>query len=148
MAADAWKVYDSFLEKMADGTLDLDNDTFKCALFSSSHTPLQTDDSYSSLTNELATEFGYTVGGVTLTGVTWTDVAGVTTFDFDDPTWDASGGNIVARYAVIYDDTDTGKQLVAMSLLDNTPDDVTAISGEQFVLVISASGAFSIGTNW
>lgn len=148
MAADAWKVYDSFLEKMADGTLDLDNDTFKCALFSSSHTPLQTDDSYTSLTNELATEFGYTVGGVTLTGVTWTDVAGVTTFDFDDPTWDASGGNIVARYAIIYDDTDTGKQLVAMSLLDNTPDDITAISGEQFALVISASGAFSIGTNW
>jgi hypothetical protein len=33
MAANAWKRYNKFPEYIGDGTIDLDNDTFKVALF-------------------------------------------------------------------------------------------------------------------
>lgn len=148
MAADAWKIYDSFKEKMADGTCDLDGDTFKCALFTSSLTPAQTDDSYTALTNEVANGSGYTTGGETLTSVTWVEAAGVATFDCADIVWTASGGDIVCRYAVIYDDTAANKQLVAMSLLDNTPADITITDGSALTLQINASGVFTVSGGW
>ncbi len=33
MAADAWVLHDKFKEYMGDGTIDLDGDSFKLALF-------------------------------------------------------------------------------------------------------------------
>ncbi len=33
MVANAWQVYDSFLERVGDGGHDMDNDTFYLALF-------------------------------------------------------------------------------------------------------------------
>ena len=148
MAADDWKIYDSFKEKMADGTLDLDGDTFKCALFTSVLVPAQTDDSYTALANEVANGNGYLTGGETLTTVTWVEAAGTVTFDADDISWTASGGSIVGRYAIIYDDTDAGKQLVAMSLLDNTPADVTVTDTNTLTLQLSASGVFTLSGGW
>lgn len=148
MAADAWKIYDSFKEKMADGTLDLDNDSFKCALFTSTHTPAQTDDSYTALANEVANGLGYLTGGVALTSVTWTESSGTVTFDAADISWTASGGSIVGRYAIIYDDTDAGKQLVAMSLLDNAPADITVTDGNTLTLQLNANGIFQLSGGW
>jgi len=148
MAADAWKIYDSFKEKMADGTLDLDGDTFKCALFTSSLTPVQTDDDYSALSNEVANGNGYATGGETLASVTWADSSGTVTFDADDIDWTASGGSIVGRYAIIYDDTDAGKQLVAMCLMDNAPADVTVTDGNTLTLQLHANGIFQLSGGW
>lgn len=151
MAADAWKVYDSFKEKMADGTLDLDTDSFKVALWTSTNPPLQTDDSYTTEAaagGEVANGFGYTTGGVAVTGVTWADASGTVTFDMDNPSWTASGGNIVARYAILYDDTDAVKSLVAMSLLDNSPADVTTTDGNTLELQIAATGVFTVSGGW
>lgn len=146
MAADAWKIYDSFKEKMADGTLDLDNNTFKCALFTSSLTPSQTDDLYSALTGEVAEAFGYTTGGETLTTVTWVESGGTVTFDSDDISWNATGGSLVARYAIIYESSTS--QLVAMSLLDNTPADVTVTDGNTLLIQIDPSGIFTLSGGW
>jgi hypothetical protein len=147
MAADAWKKYETFPEFMGDNTIDMDGDTFKMALFlSTSNCATVTFDEYGDLTNEHANGNGYTTGGDTLV-VTWAHSTGTTTFDSDDGAWTASGGSIVARFAVIYDDTPTGTPadpLVCYSLLDNTPADVTVTDGNTLTVEINASGVFTI----
>jgi len=146
MAADAWVFYDSFPELLGGGTIDLDNDTFKMALYlSSSNADNTSDNVYSSdLTNEHSAGGGYAAGGETLTSVTWNNVDGTVTFDCADVVWNASGGDITARYAVIYDDTPSPKPLVAYSLLDNTPADVTATDGNSLTIQIHESGIFTL----
>lgn len=149
MAADAWKIYDSFKEKMADGTIDMDDasaDIFKCALFTSSLTPAQTDDLYSGLSNEVANGLGYVTGGVSLTGVTWVESSGVITWDAADIEWTASGGTITARYAIIYHVASS--QLVAMCLMDNSPADVAVSNGNTLTIQLSGSGILTLSGGW
>lgn len=149
MSASNWKVYNKFKEYMADGTLDLDGDSFKFALFTSAYTPAATDSSYTTISgSETANGNGYTTGGVAATGVTWTETSGTLVFDANDPSWVASGGSIVARYVVLYDDTDAGKALVAYSLLDTTPADVTTTSGNTLLLQLDSSGVFTLTGGW
>ena len=144
MAAGAWKVYNSFKEKLGQALLDMDSHTFKCALFTSaSNCNTLTHDELADLTNQVANGNGYTTGGVTLSGVSWTDNSGVVTFTSADPQWFASGGSIVARYAVIYDDTVSGDPLVCVCQLD-TGGNVTAVNGEFLTILISPSGIFTL----
>lgn len=149
MAAGNWIVYNSAKEYMMDGTMDLDGDTFKVALATSSYTPALTHTQYSDFSaNEVANGNGYTTGGVTVTQ-TWTANGGDATqmiFDSDDPTWTASGGSIVARYAILYDDTvvSPADALVAYCLLDTTPADVTATDGNSLTIQIASGGYFNL----
>ena len=144
MAAGAWKVYNSFKEKLGQALLDMDSHTFKCALFTSaSNCNTLTHDELSDLTNQVANVNGYTTGGVTLSGVSWTNSSGVITFTAADLQWLASGGSIVARYAVIYDDTVSGDPLVCVCQLD-TGGNVTAVNGEFLTILISPSGIFTL----
>jgi hypothetical protein len=137
--------YNSFKEFIADGTTDLDTNTFKVLLTSSSYTPsASTHTVKADVTNELATANGYTAGGATLGSVTWGQSGGTATFDAADTVWTASGGSITARYAVIYDDTSASDILVAYILLDTTPADVTATSGNTLTLAWNASGIFTL----
>jgi hypothetical protein len=144
--AQKWLIYDKFKEYVGDGTVDMDNDTFKCALFLSTSNAAQLGVGtglYTDLTNQHANTNGYTTGGVSLTSVTWTENGGVVTFDSANPSFTASGGSIVARFAVIYSDTAANKALVCYSLLDNTPADVTATDGQTLAIVNNASGIFT-----
>lgn len=146
MAADAWKKYESFPEYMGDNSIDMDGDTFKMALFlSTSNAATASNSLYGDLTNEHANNNGYTTGGTTV-AATWTHSGGTTTFDVADGSWTASGGSIVARFAVIYDDTPVSpaKPLVCWSLLDNTPANVTATDGNILTVQINASGVFTV----
>jgi len=144
MAADKWKTYDSFLELMGDNTIDMDGDTFKVALFTStSNAATLTNSELGDLTNEVTNANGYTTGGNTLTSVTWSQVSGTVTFDSADTVWTASGGSITARFAVIYSDTSVNDKLVAYSLLDNAPADVTATDGNTLTIQMNASGIFT-----
>jgi hypothetical protein len=89
------------------------NDTIKVALFTSSFEPSQdVDESYSSLTNEVANGNGYTTAGATLGTKTSSYVTetNVLSLKAADPSW--SNATITARYAVIYDDTQTGKPVL------------------------------------
>lgn len=142
--ADAWQFYNTFPEYMADGTMDLDTDTFKMQLHSSSYTFAATHSVRADLTNELSTAAGYTAGGATMTA-TWTNSSGTVTFDSNDISWTASGGTITARRAVIYDDTPSSPldPLVCSSLLDNSPADVSATTGNTLTVAINASGIFA-----
>ena len=143
MAAGPWQVYDSFVPKLSTALTD----TFKLALFTSTYTPASTDDSYTSLTGEVANGNGYTTGGVALTGVGLTDSAGTTTFVSDTATITASGGSIVGRRAIIYNSTDAGKQLVACCLLDGSDADVT-VPDTYPLTVLFASGLLTVSGGW
>lgn len=123
MAADPWKIYDSFGRSAGEAKLDLSTHSLRLALFTSSHSPLRTDDSYDDLTGEVADGDGYTTGGYLLTG-TWTESGGVCTLDFNNLTVVPSGSGFAFRYGIIYDDSSTNNQLIAMCLVDNTPADI------------------------
>lgn len=121
--------------------------TFKVTLHNSTYTFAATHNVYADATNELATANGYTSGGFTLTGVTWTQAGGTATFDANDATWTASGGSIVARRAVIRAIGTFNTQvdpLVASVLLDTTPADVTTTTGNVLTLQWNASGIFTL----
>jgi hypothetical protein len=145
MAASAWRMYGSAKEFIGDGTIDLDTHTFKCQLHTSAYTPnLDTHTQRSDLAGEHANQGapGYETAGKALTTVTWVLSSGTVTWDSDNVSWTATGGSIVARYAVIYDDTTTSPvdALVCYSLLDTTPADVTATVGNTFTVTMNASG--------
>ena len=133
--------YQDFVEQIGLGTHALGTDVLKLALFTSTHTPAATDTAYSSLTNEVAGANGYTTGGVSMGALT---LAGTTTVTVDDPAdvvWTASGGSIVARFAVIYE---SGGNVLCYCLLDSTPADVTATTGNTLTVALSASGIFTL----
>jgi len=147
MAAGSWKIYNSAKLYIGDGTMDLDTHAFKIALLRSGYTPALTHTQYSQLTNQTPSGNGYTTTGVALTSVTYAQTNGLATFDSADPAWTASGGTIIARYAVLYNDTTTSPvdALVAYCLLDTAPADVTITDGNTLTLQISANGYFTIG---
>ena len=147
MAAGTFTLYDSVAELIGDGTIDLDNDTFTVQLHTSSYTPAATHDELADLTNEHANANGYTTGGITLTGVTWNRASGVATFDSNDAVWTASGGSIVARYAILIDTTATNDKLIGYMLLDATPADVTATTGNPLTVATPATGWFQSTVN-
>lgn len=151
MAADAWDVYDKFKEYACDGTMDLDGDSLKVSLHSSSSdAATQTLMLFASVTNELSTANGYTAGGDTPGSVTWTESSGTVTLDSADPAWTASGGSITARFAVCYDDTPTSPAdpLIACCLLDNAPADVTVTDGNTLTIQLHANGYLQLSGGW
>jgi hypothetical protein len=151
-AAGKWKLYESALEYLADGTHDLDNASlgYKMALFLSAgnaNTLSVGTGVYGDLTSEHANANGYTTGGQALTGEVWTHSGSVVTFDCDNVVWTASTGSIVARYAVIYVDATVNsivKPLLCVSLLDTAPANVTATDGNTLTVAINASGVFTL----
>ncbi len=155
MAAGKWKTYDFADKYLADGTHDLDDTSghaVKMALFlstSNANTLSVGTGVYSDLTNEHANANGYTTGGVAVPSFTWTRSGSVITFDAPDlaPGWTASGGNIVFRFAVLYVNATVNsivKPLLAVSLADTTPADVTVLNGNPLNVVFNASGIFTL----
>jgi hypothetical protein len=95
------KVYTLFQKSLANKEVDLDSDTLKVMLCTSTYTPNQDTHQYkSSITNEV-TGTGYTATGATLSSVTVTNSGHVVTLDAADTSWTTS--TITARYAVVYD---------------------------------------------
>ena len=126
-----------------DLALDMDNDTFKCALVTSSYTPnFETHTNYTDITNELPGTGGYTPGGATLTGVAMTsssDGTGTIKWDADDVSWPSSTLSNV-RAGVVYDDTVTNDRLIAYIDFGG---DFSTTSGT-FQIQWNASGIFTL----
>ena len=148
MAASAWVVHDKTKEYMGDGTIDLDGDSFKAILCASTSNIATTSiNGYATVTNELATANGYTQSTKAVTSPTWTQVSDTAVFDCADLVWTASGGSIAARFCGIYDDTVTtpvADPIIAHTLLDNTPADITATDTNTLTVAIHASGVFVV----
>ena len=93
-------IYTSFKKGIGDGTFDMDADTFKCALLTSSHTPNAANSVLADVSANEVSGTGYTAGGATLADVTWAIDGTTCVLDAADPEW--TGSTITARYAAIY----------------------------------------------
>jgi len=109
-------MYGLFLKSLANKEVDLDSDSLKVMLCTSSYVPNQDTHQYkSSVTNEV-TGTGYTAGGATLGSVTvvYDAPSNTLTLDAADASWPTS--TLTARYAVVYDSTpasDATRPLIA-----------------------------------
>ncbi len=140
MAAGSWTFPNSARTDLINGTFDIDSDTWKMALFTSASNIGSGSTTYAGLTGEVSNANGYTTGGIAIT----LTLSGTTTVTVDissDPVWTASGGSITARYAVIYE---VGGRVLCYALLDSTPADVTATSGNTLTVAANASGVFTL----
>lgn len=140
MAAGAWTFTNGGRTSLLDGTFDIDSDTWKMALFLSTSNLGAASTTYAGVTNEHANGNGYTTGGASVT----LTLAGTTTVTVDvssDPSWTASGGSIVARFAAIYE---VDGNILCYCLLDATPADVTVTDGNILTVAAHASGVFTL----
>lgn len=134
MAAGAWTFTNGGRTSLINGTFDIDSDTWKCALFLSTSNIGAASTTYAGLTNEHANANGYTTGGIAVT-LTLAGTTSVTAVFATNPVWTASGGSIVARFAVIYE---VAGNVLCYCLLDSSPADVTATTGN--TLTIDSDG--------
>lgn len=139
MAAGSWLFTNGGRTKLLDGTFDIDTDSYKMALFLSTSNIGAASTTFAGVTNEHAAANGYTAGGIAMT----LTLAGTTTVTVDgnDPVWTASGGSIVARFAVIYE---VAGNVLCYCLLDSTPADVTVTTGNTLTIQLAASGLFTL----
>ncbi len=122
----------SFKTELLGGTHDLDTDTIKIALFTSSATLGASTTAYST-SNEVSGT-GYTAGGNTLSGATISLSGSTAIVDFTDTTW--SSATITARGALIYNSSKSDK---AIAVLD-FGSDKSSTNGD-FTVVFPAADA-------
>ena len=133
-------LYNHTAAKFANGSFAA-ADTYKvklltAATFNATHTTLAGTGG-----TESTTATGYTAGGQTLASVAVTTVTtNDAKFDADDLTWSASGGAIVASYAILYNDTDADDPPVAFIDFGGSE---SAGDGTDFIIVWNASGIFT-----
>jgi len=137
------KLYGKAILSAFNKEIDLDSDTIKVALLTSSYTPDQdAHDYWNDVSANEVTGTNYTAGGATLASKSLTYTAGSNTFTFDadDVTWSTS--TITARYAVIYDDTPaTAATKPLIAYVDFGQDEVS--SSGNFVITWHANGIFT-----
>lgn len=95
--------YGNGLKNALGGAVDLDTDTIKGSLHTTTYTPnVDTHDFFDDATNELATASGYTARGVTLASKVLSIDSGThqVRWDFDDLTWTFSAA-VTFRYLVL-----------------------------------------------
>ncbi|QGJ93678.1 hypothetical protein SEA_HANNACONDA_36 [Mycobacterium phage Hannaconda] len=134
MAAGTWTLPSGARKMLLDGTFDLDSDTFKVALVTSSSNIGSSTTTWAGVTGEVANGNGYTTGGVAVT-LTLTGTTSVAVSFATNPVWTASGSGITARWAVLYE---VSGNVLAYVLLDSTPADVSVAAGN--TLTIDSDG--------
>jgi len=137
-------VYNSFKKFIMDGTIDLDSDTIKVALVTSSYTPDQdAHDYFDDVQSYEVSGDGYTAGGQALSNksVTQDNTNDRGVFDADDVTW--SNSTITARGAVLYKDTGTASSSPLICYFD-FGEDKSSNNGD-FTIQWDADGILYIG---
>jgi hypothetical protein len=136
--------YNSFKAKLLNGGgIDIDTDTIKVALCTSSYTPsIDNHDFFDDITNEVSGT-GYSAGGMTIAGLTVTqnntsDRAIVTA---TDSTWTTS--TITARYAIIYKSTGVASTSPLICYVDFGADKTS--EGDNFTIDWDSNGIFYLG---
>jgi len=114
------------------GLHDLDTDTIKIALYTSSASLGASTTAYST-SNEVSGS-GYTAGGATLANASVVTNSTSGCFDSDDPSW--TSASFTARGALIYNDTESD---LAIAVLDFGGD--FTVAGGTFKIVFPAQTA-------
>lgn len=122
----------SFKQELLNKEHDMDTDTFKIALYTSSASLDATTTAYS-VTNEISGT-GYTAGGVTLTGGTIATSGTTAYVDFNDATW--SSASFTAAGALIYNTSNSNK---AIAVIDFGGDQT--VSSGTFTVTMPAADA-------
>lgn len=148
--------YADFLKFLADGTIDLDADTIKAILVTSSYTPSHAHSVLADVNASPDPEVvavaspdnGYTTGGETLTGVTWTNTESPAQAKLDANDIDWTALTATFRYLILYASKSVGSPaivnpLICYILLDTTPADVV-VSGVDYQVKWSANGIFTL----
>ncbi len=139
------KLYGNFLKQALNKEHDLDSDTIKVSLRTSSYTVSQDgDDYYGGLASNEVSGTGYTAGGKTLTSptVTYTGATNKLVFDAADLSWTSATISGI-RYAVIYNDTPASTSAKGLIGYQDAGSDVS-VSGGTFDLIWNASGIVEI----
>ena len=125
--------YTSFYYDICTGAVDLDTDTFKMLLVTSSYTPDKIHDKRNDITNEVSGT-GYTAGGnaVTVT-VAQDNTNSRVTIDFTVTSWTSS--TITARGGVIYKSRGGASSADELVCYLDFGDDVSSSAGTFAVLV-------------
>ena len=149
-AAGKWKMYEAAKLDWANGLIDWDTHTFRVGLYLSTsnvNTLSGTNNTLAAATNQVAGSFGYTQladGAGKAVTITTANAGGTITIDeTTNPVWTAAGGSIVARFAVLMDDSHASNMFVAVCLLDTAPADVTATDTNTLTITQNASGIFT-----
>lgn len=126
----AFNKFDSFVEALAEKTHNLGSDVLKVMLTNSA--PIASNTVKANLT-EISAGNGYTAGGNTATVSSSAQTSGTYKLVLADPaTWTATGGSIgPLRYAVLYNDTATSKELIGWWDYGSS---VTLATGETFTV--------------
>jgi hypothetical protein len=130
-------VYNSFYNNVFTGAIDVDTDSFKIMLTTSSYTPSKSHSKRSDITNEV-TGAGYTTGGnaCALTVVAVDNVNNRQEISASVTSWTSS--TITARYGIIYKNRGglaSADELVGC--LDFTTDQSS--SGGTFAITVSTN---------
>jgi hypothetical protein len=145
-AAGKWKMYAKAKLALINGDIDFNSHSFKINLYLSTSNcdTLTAHDQLSDLTNQVATNFGYTQNTKADT-ITTAHSSGTKTIDeTTNPVWTANGGAITARFAVIWDDSHADDIPVFVCLLDTAPADVTATNGNTFTITMPETGLVTL----
>jgi hypothetical protein len=134
-AAGAWTFTNNTRTYILNALFDMDSDTFKVALFLSTSNLGAATTTYAGVTNEHSAANGYSTGGVAVT-LTMSGTTSVAVVASANPTFTASGGSIVARFAALYE---VSGNVFAYCLLDSTPADVTTTTGNSLAIGMTSS---------
>lgn len=120
--------YDSFLDDLSKGSIDMDTDAFKVMLVTSSYTEDKAAHTKrSDITSEVSGT-GYTAGGATLVPTVTKDTTNHrTTLTFPQVTW--SNSTITARKAVVYKSRGGASSADELVFVNDFGADVTTSNG-------------------
>lgn len=139
----ASQIYNTFKKKIMNGSIDLDTDTIKIALVTSSYTPdIDAHDFWDDVSaNEVAASGTYAAGGATLTcTVTQDDTDNEGVFDATDVSW--TSATITARYAVIYKSTGVAGTSPLICVIDFGSNQVSTLG--TFAITFAAEGIINL----
>lgn len=130
------QLYDHTIGKFVKGE-NSSSDTYKVMLCSAA-TFDATNTTLSGITKTQISASGYSAGGAALTSVTLDTVTtNDAAFDADDVVWTVGSGDLVAAYAILYNDTDPSNPPVAFFDFDGSR---TVSAPNDFSIIWNPSG--------